>query len=75
MEDKNLKANEWKREFWASLSEIRKTEIKAQDNEWKQVKRAEQKTVGEAVLETEERQKKEHERKQCYREKNKIIQY
>ena len=45
--------------FWTSLSEIRKAEIKAQDAERKQVKQAEQKIVGETVLETEERWKKE----------------
>ena len=68
MDDKNVKANEQKKKFPASLSEIRKAEIKVQDAEQKRVKRAEQKTVGETVLETEERQKKEHERK-CHREK------
>ena len=65
-----------KKKFQASLSEIRKAEIKAQDAEQKQVKQAEEKTVGETVLETEERRKKEHERKQCYREKKpEIIQH
>ena len=75
MEDKNQKANKPKKKFRASLSEIRKAEIKAQDAKWKRVKRAEQKTVGETVLETEERRKKERERKQCCKEKNKIIQH
>ena len=69
MEDKDLKANERKKKFPASLSEIRKAEIKPQDAERKRLKRAEQKTDGETVLKTEERQKKERERKQRYREK------
>ena len=38
---------------------------KAQDPERKYVKQAEQKAVGETVLETEERWKKKCERKQC----------
>ena len=56
MEDKDLKANERKKKFPASLSEIRKAEIKPQDAERKRLKRAEQKTDGETVLKTEERQ-------------------
>ena len=47
-----------KKKFWVSLSEIIKSEIRARDAEGKQLKWSEQKSVGENVLETEERQKR-----------------